>query len=178
MPLHRGLQEPYSDPDVVDEYPEPRDCSPFSPCDYGDSDCAEWGDDGCDGDLVCGVDNCDLLIEGWFGNCCVNRAKNPPPYSPYFLTEESFVKKQIEGWIDSDEERYFVKDPKSYGKSEAVPGGFSEWGPWERYSIWDDWLRMRRRVFWPESGCGRQPQPFNSAGCATRWYQTEIQELE
>ena len=66
---------------IVERPPEPweeladlRDCRPESPCQYGDGDCGEAGDAGCEADLVCGVNNCGDFVGGKTGSCCAQLA--------------------------------------------------------------------------------------------------------
>merc|ERR1719410_1829749 len=57
-------------PEPWEEFPDLRDCRPESPCQYGDGDCGEAGDAGCEADLVCGVNNCGDFVGGKTGSCC------------------------------------------------------------------------------------------------------------
>ena len=68
----------------ADDTPDLKDCSPEAPCQYSDGDCTRHGDDGCDSDLVCGVNNCGDFVPGMAGSCCAQLA-GPSE----FLEEES-----------------------------------------------------------------------------------------
>ena len=52
------------------DIPDLRDCRPWDPCSYGEGDCGESGDEGCDSGLVCGVNNCGDFVGGMTGSCC------------------------------------------------------------------------------------------------------------
>ena len=56
------------------DIPDLRDCRPWDPCSYGEGDCGESGDEGCDSGLVCGVNNCGDFVGGMTGSCCVQLA--------------------------------------------------------------------------------------------------------
>ena len=58
----------------ADDIPDLKDCSPEAPCQYGEGDCTPHGDDGCDSDLVCGVNNCGDFVPGMAGSCCAQLA--------------------------------------------------------------------------------------------------------
>ena len=63
--------------------------------------------------------------------------------------------------------------------SEAVPGGYSEWGHWVG-SGYDGYERSRQRVFWPLAGCrtGNGGAKFGTkVVCGTKWQETEFQGL-
>ena len=66
------MQTSYFDP--REELADPRDCRPESPCQYGNGDCGEAGDEGCEADLVCGVNNCGDFVGGMTGSCCAQLA--------------------------------------------------------------------------------------------------------
>ena len=66
----------FAPPDPSDEIPELKDCQPASPCYYGEGDCGEAGDSGCDSDLVCGVNNCADFVPGMAGSCCAQLASS------------------------------------------------------------------------------------------------------
>merc|ERR1712154_477113 len=57
-----------------EEFPDLRDCRPESPCQYGNGDCGEAGDAGCEAVLVCGVNNCGDFVGGMTGSCCAQLA--------------------------------------------------------------------------------------------------------
>merc|ERR1711909_121665 len=57
-----------------DDIPDLRDCRPWDPCNYEEGDCGESGDEGCDSDLVCGVNNCGDFVPGMTGSCCAQLA--------------------------------------------------------------------------------------------------------
>ena len=68
---------------IVERPPEPweeladlRDCRPESPCHYGHGDCGEAGDEGCEADLVCGVNNCGDFVGGKTGSCCAQASSS------------------------------------------------------------------------------------------------------
>ena len=71
-------------PGAEDDIPELKFCRPEAPCQYGEGDCTRHGDDGCDSDLVCGVNNCGDFVAGMAGSCCAQLA-GPSE----FLEEES-----------------------------------------------------------------------------------------
>merc|ERR1711874_937342 len=52
------------------DIPDLRDCRPWDLCSYGEGDCGESGDEGCDSGLVCGVNNCGDFVGGMTGSCC------------------------------------------------------------------------------------------------------------
>merc|ERR1712244_88022 len=58
----------------LEEFPDLRNCRPESPCQYGNGDCGEAGDEGCEADLVCGVNNCGDFVGGMTGSCCAQLA--------------------------------------------------------------------------------------------------------
>merc|ERR1711953_561538 len=59
---NQGRQTHYPE----DNIPELKFCRPEAPCQYGEGDCTRHGDEGCDSDLVCGVNNCgDFVPNGW-----------------------------------------------------------------------------------------------------------------
>lgn len=135
-------------------------CSRQDPCEYGYGNCKrieedEWihDDEACEDGLVCGVDNCGSVGEGlgYMGSCCVNIFNS---------TFEMDDKPRVRSCL---------------GDTEAVPGGYSEWGPWEQDG---GWARQRTRVFWPRNDC----RTFGSPGstevvCVTQRLQTERQVL-
>ena len=55
---------------IEDDIPDLKFCSPEAPCQYSEGDCTRHGDDGCDSDLVCGVNNCGDFVPGMAGSCC------------------------------------------------------------------------------------------------------------
>ena len=57
-----------------DDIPDLSDCRPWDPCAYGEGDCGESGDEGCDSGLVCGVNNCGDFVGGMTGSCCAQLA--------------------------------------------------------------------------------------------------------
>jgi len=139
-------------------------CSRQDPCGYGEGNCKrmeeeEWihDDEACEDGLVCGVDNCGSFAPefGYLGSCCVQASNS---------TFEMDDKPRVRSCL---------------GDTEAVPGGYSEWGRWEQ----DDgylggWARQRTRVFWPRDDCrtfGRQGS--TEVVCVTQRLQTERQEL-
>ena len=66
----------FAPPEPWYEIPELKDCQPASPCNYGEGDCGEAGDSGCDSDLVCGVNNCADFVPGMAGSCCAQLASS------------------------------------------------------------------------------------------------------
>ena len=78
--IPQGRQTHYPE----DNIPELKFCRPEAPCQYGEGDCTRHGDDGCDSDLVCGVNNCGDFVPGMAGSCCAQLA-GPSE----FLEEES-----------------------------------------------------------------------------------------
>ena len=58
----------------ADDTPDLKFCRPEAPCQYGEGDCTRHGDDGCDSDLVCGVNNCGDFEPGMAGSCCAQLA--------------------------------------------------------------------------------------------------------
>ena len=69
------ISDSFAPPDPSDET-ELKDCQPASPCYYGEGDCGEAGDSGCDSDLVCGVNNCADFVPGMAGSCCAQLASS------------------------------------------------------------------------------------------------------
>ena len=65
----------------ADDIPDLKDCSPEAPCQYSDGDCTRHGDDGCDSDLVCGVNNCGDFVPGMAGSCCAQLESTTYTYS-------------------------------------------------------------------------------------------------
>ena len=61
-------------PAPEEDNPELKFCRPEAPCQYGEGDCTRHGDDGCDSDLVCGVNNCGDFVPGMAGSCCAQLA--------------------------------------------------------------------------------------------------------
>ena len=59
---------------IEDDIPDLKDCSTEAPCQYSEGDCTRHGDDGCDSDLVCGVNNCGDFEPGMAGSCCAQLA--------------------------------------------------------------------------------------------------------
>ena len=57
-----------------DDIPDLSDCRPWDPCAYGEGDCGDSGDEGCDSGLVCGVNNCGDFVGGMTGSCCAQLA--------------------------------------------------------------------------------------------------------
>ena len=57
-------------PGAEDDIPDLKNCRPEAPCQYGEGDCTRHGDDGCESDLVCGVNNCGDFVPGMAGSCC------------------------------------------------------------------------------------------------------------
>ena len=74
-------------PEPWEELADLRDCRPESPCHYGHGDCGEAGDEGCQADLVCGVNNCGDFVGGMTGSCCAQA--NPSTYSRELNAGES-----------------------------------------------------------------------------------------
>jgi len=68
--IPQGRQTHYPE----DNIPELKFCRPEAPCQYGEGDCTRHGDDGCDSDLVCGVNNCGDFEPGMAGSCCAQLA--------------------------------------------------------------------------------------------------------
>ena len=106
----------------ADDTPDLKDCSPEAPCQYGEGDCTRHGDDGCDSDLVCGVNNCGDFVPGMAGSCCVQLAG--PSISSYRGEEEPGEFKTF--------------------PVETVPGGWSRWTAWSQTLA--GWGRERRRI--------------------------------
>ena len=63
-------------PEPWEELADLRDCRPESPCHYGHGDCGEAGDEGCEADLVCGVNNCGDFVGGMTGSCCAQASSS------------------------------------------------------------------------------------------------------
>jgi len=137
------------DPDQ--DIPELKDCSRESPCGYHEGDCSVSGDEGCEHGLVCGMD-CGSIIPAMDGRCCV----------------------KLDTIINSVHEFEFA-DLRIF---EAVPGGYSEWGPWKEVN--EGWTISRSRWFWPLAGCktgngGARFAP--KVVCGTKWKVTEEQSF-
>ena len=109
-------------PGADDDTPDLKDCRPEAPCQYSEGDCTRHGDDGCDSDLVCGVNNCGALVQGMAGSCCVQLAG--PSISSYRGEEEPGEFKTF--------------------PVETVPGGWSRWTAWSQTLA--GWGRERRRI--------------------------------
>ena len=116
--IPQGRQTHYPE----DNIPELKFCRPEAPCQYGEGDCTRHGDDGCDSDLVCGVNNCGDFVPGMAGSCCVQLAG--PSISSYRGEEEPGEFKTF--------------------PVETVPGGWSRWTAWSQTLA--GWGRERRRI--------------------------------
>ena len=137
--------------DASEEIPPLKNCSHESPCDYGEGDCGQFGDESCQSSRVCGVQNCHDIVAGMNGSCCLQLRK-----VPYEIHEES---------------------PRS--SPNPVPGGFGEWTSWTKREYGDAWMRRRERIYWPTADCHtryRHNRP--QVQCWTEWYQHEVQHLD
>ena len=106
---------------IEDDIPDLKDCSPEAPCQYGEGDCTRHGDDGCDSDLVCGVNNCGDFVPGMAGSCCAQLAgpstfreeKVPRQWTSWAATWGGWGRQRARALIASNGTLYYQYEKQS-----------------------------------------------------------------